>query len=127
MEGIERFNAESQIPDISELEGLSPGDINLASAERLIERLLAQGEVNAMDTKEANEMLDELVKQIGFFKEESLEVPAKLVFAIDELTQLVHGEKQSVRELIAKEHPMSESERLAEEARNELENLTNPN
>jgi hypothetical protein len=127
MEGIERFGELPKIPDNTEIEGLIPGEVNLASAESLIERLEALGELSASDREDAEKMVKELEFQISFFNEEKLDIPAKLTFAVGELNRLIKNEPLSVRDLIeVKElEPEDPATTEAEKARRELEDLAN--
>lgn len=130
MEGIEKFGELPKIPDDIEIEieGLNSGEVNLASAERLIERLDAQGNLTDADIKEAGDMITELENQIKFFEEERLSIPPKLTYAISELNRLIKNEPLSVRDLIEVKELEPEDVVVAEalEARRELEGHANP-
>ncbi len=120
MEGIERFDQVPELPSDTEVEGLTPGEVNLTSALQLIERIEAQGELDTVSNNEALEMINALKDQVKFFKEEGLSVPEQLTFVIQELERL-HKQKQlTVRELITRDVPGDTS---ATEARAELEEL----
>lgn len=126
MEGIERFNQAPEIPIDTEVEGLTPGEVNLASALRLIERIEAQGEIDAESNKEALEMIADLEEQVRFFKEEGLPVPEKLTFVTQELKRLREQKQLSVRERFTREEPADDTEIAAARALAELEDLANP-
>jgi hypothetical protein len=125
MKDFERFEGEAQLSTDVTVEGLTPGEVSLASAERLIERLDAQDTITPADMNEANDMVEELRHQVDSFKEESLTVPQKFTFAIAELTRLMKNEPLSVHELIEAKESAPDDD-AATRAREELERLANP-
>lgn len=127
-EGKERFG---EIPEISssdvEFEEFTPGEVNLASAERLILRLEARGELIPSEKKEAEQMIKDLKLQIKFFGEEKLTIPPQLPFAVSELERLIKNEPISLRDHVeikelAPDDPVMVA---AENARRELEGFAN--
>lgn len=126
MEGIERFGELPIIPDDIEIDGLTPREVVIASADDLINRLDAQGELVDSDIKEARKMVNELENQIKFFEEEKLSIPPKLSYAISELNRLIQNEHLSVRDLLEVKQlePEDMAATEAEIARREVENLT---
>ena len=129
-EGNERFGGISEISSSDvDLEQFTPGEVNLASADRLIEHLEALGELPPPEKEKAEQMIKDLKLQIKFFEDEKLTIPPQLPFAVSELERLIRNEPISFRDLIEIKEGAPDDPAVIEanDALKVLERLANPN